>query len=173
MERTVLIENDRIALVPYTRDDDEKMAACWRDPGTQRGFNNILSGDCREFFAFDISLFPFWATVVDKETGCTVGSLRLGLDTPCPDLAIWIWPEHQGMGYGTASFRLALRYVFAHLPYREVAAGCFMDNVRSQRMLRRLGFRRCPENDMVEPNCFTGEPTTQHGFLITENEIRD
>lgn len=167
-----LTENDHIALIPYSHDDDSCMAACWKDPSTQRGYNNILSEDCHEFFAFEIAQFPFWVTVLVKDTGCRVGSIRLGLDQECPDLAIWIWPQFQSMGYGTASFRLALQYLFAHFPYTELSAGCYMDNERSLRMLRRIGFTRCPSNDIVEPNCFTGQPTTQFGFKITPDRIR-
>lgn len=171
-DRTPITENERIALLPYTHADDKDMAACWKDIGTQRGFNNILSESCREFFMFEISQFPFWVTILDKKTNCTVGSIRLGLDEECPDLAIWIYPQYRSMGYGTESFRMSLQYLFEHNRYTELSAGCYMDNEKSLRMLKKIGFTHCPQNDIEEPNCFTGESTKQFGFRITPEQIR-
>lgn len=168
-----LAENDRIALLPYTREDDTDMIACWKDEGTQRGYNTILDEDCKPFFQFDISQFPFWVTVLDKRTNCKVGSLRLGIDEECPDLAIWIYPKYRSMGYGTESFRMSLKYLFNRYHYRELAAGCYIDNEKSMRMLKRIGFSRAPSDDEEMPNCFTGEPTKMLGFKITASEIRD
>lgn len=167
-----IAENQRIALLPYTHEDDGDMIACWRDTGTQRGFNTILDEDCKQFFAFDIAQFPFWVTVLDKKTGCKVGSLRLGLDEKCPDLAIWIYPKYRSMGYGKESFRLSLAYLFDQRGYAELAAGCYVDNEKSMRILKGLGFTRVPEDDEESPNCFTGEPTTMLGFKITADGVR-
>lgn len=167
-----IAENDRIALLPYTHEDDGDMIACWRDAGTQRGYNNILDDDCRQFFAFDISQFPFWVMVRDQKTGCKVGALRLGLDEECPDLAIWIYPQYRSMGYGGESFRLSLKYLFEQRGYSELAAGCYMDNEKSLRILKRIGFERVPEKDEEEPNCFTGEPTRLLAFKIKAENFR-
>lgn len=167
-----LIEDSRIALLPYTHDDDKDMADCWKDAGTQQGFNCILDENCEQFFQFEISQFPYWVTVWDKQLNCKVGSLRLGLDE-VPDLAIWIYPKYRSMGYGTASFRLSLKYLFSHYHYPELAAGCFMDNEKSLRMLKRIGFTRCPSHDEEEINCFSGEPTIMYGFRITAEEVKE
>lgn len=168
----VLAENHRIALLPYTHEDDGDMTACWHDTGTQRGFNTILDEDCKQFFQFEISRFPFWVTVLDKGTNRKVGSLRLGLDEPCPDLAIWIYPQYRSLGYGRESFRLALEYLFESCGYSRLAAGCYMDNEKSMRILKGLGFTRAPEEDEEEPNCFTGEPTKLLAFKITADAMR-
>lgn len=109
--------------------------------------------------------------MLDKRTNHRIGSLRLGLDE-CPDLAIWIYPQYRGMGYGTQSFRLALKYLFEKHRFAELRAGCYMDNVKSLRMLRHIGFSRVPEEDEQEPNAFTGEPTILYAFKITPELLK-
>ncbi len=163
-----LIEDPRIGLTPYTHNDDSDMFSCWLDTDTQRGYNCTYEQALEGFRRFEIERFPFWVTIVDKELDRKVGSLRLGLDEPCPDLAIWIYPQYRHRGYGTRSFALALKYIFSHYPYPEIAAGCFEDNLYSIRILQRLGFTRCPDGDVVETDCFTGRDRTMWEFRITK-----
>lgn len=98
----------------------------WRHKKDIAAHTSKLWGGVRHF---EIECFPFWAVVVDKKLDKRVGTLRLGLDEPCPDLALWIYPQYRNKGYGTASFALALRYIFSNYPYSEIAADCFEDNL--------------------------------------------
>lgn len=168
-----LIENHTLGLVPYTHDDDYDMYMCWKDVDTQKGYNGVFGQSFEEYQATDISRFPFWVTVVDKNTRKRVGTLRLGLDEVCPDLAIWIYPDYRNRGYGTKAFRLALDYIFDRYPYREISAGCYCDNVYSLRMLNKIGFVRYPNGDGHEINCFTGKEITQLEFRITNSKGLD
>ncbi len=166
-----LIENLTIGLEPYTHQDDYDMYLCWKDVDTQKGYNGIFDQTLDEFRKTDISRFKFWVTAVDKNMGERVGTLRLGLDETCPDLAIWIYPNHRNKGYGTKAFQLALEYIFDKYPYKEISAGCYCDNEHSLRMLDKIGFVRYPNGDEHETNCFTGEETTQLGFRIANSKV--
>lgn len=161
-----LIENSHIGLIPYTHNDDEDLLVCWFDMNTQRGYNCKYEQALEGFRRFEIERFPFWVTVADKKLERRVGSLRLGLDEICPDLAIWIYPQYRHRGYGMVSFALALKYIFEHYPYPEIAAGCFEDNLYSMRIIKKLGFIHYPDGDIVEPDCFTGEDRTMREFRI-------
>ena len=90
-----LIESSLIGLTPYTHNDDEDMFSCWRDMSTQRGYNCTYEQALEGFRRLEIEQFPFWVTVVGKGLDKPVGSLRLGLDEVCPDLAIWIYPQYR------------------------------------------------------------------------------
>jgi len=164
-----LIENDHLALVPYTHEDDYDMYLCWKDPQTQKGYNFIFTQTFEQFQKTDLSRFKFWVTVIDKTLAKRIGVLRLGLDEKCPDLAIWIYPDCRNKGYGTEAFRLALEYIFQTFPYQKISAGCYCDNVYSLRMLSKVGFIRFPEEDEKEPNCFTGEETVQLSLKISKS----
>ena len=166
-----LVENNRIGLIQYTHADDQDMFLCWQDIGTQKGYNGIFSMTFDEFSKADISQFSFWVTIVDKSTSARVGTLRLGLDDDCPDLAIWIYPKYRNMGYSKESFRLALLYLFEKYQYQQLSAGCYWDNEASQRMLKSIGFKRYSNGDCEEINVFTGKPTVQQEFRITKAQI--
>ena len=164
-----LIEDAHIGLTPYTHNDDEDMFSCWLDMDTQKGYNCTQEQALKGFRHFEIERFPFWVTVVDKKLNARVGSLRLGLDETCPDLAIWIYPQYRRRGYGTGAFVLALKYIFDSDQYPEIAAGCFEDNLYSMRIIKKLGFVRYPEGDVVEKDCFTGQDRVMQEFRITKS----
>ncbi len=161
-----LIENEVLGLRPYTHDDDYDMYLCWKDIDTQKGYNGIFDDTFEDFRIFDINRFKFWVTAIDKKINKSVGTLRLGLNEECPDLAIWIYPQHRNKGYGTASFKMALEYIFKNFDYDEISAGCFCDNMCSKKMLENIGFTRYPDGDENEINCFTGKMTTQLEFRL-------
>lgn len=158
-------------MTPYTHDDDGDMFSCWLDMDTQKGFNCKYEQAMEGFRHYEIELFPFWVTVVDKKLNKRVGSLRLGLDEPCPDLALWIYPQYRHRGYGASSFALALKYIFSSYQYPEIAAGCFEGNLYSMRIVNKLGFIHHPDGDIVEPDCFTGQDRTMRDFRIAKSVI--
>jgi aminoglycoside 6'-N-acetyltransferase len=49
---------------------------------------------------------------------------------------------HQGRGYATEAVRAVLEHLFTHRGVRRVSAECDPRNVRSARLLERIGFRR-------------------------------
>ena len=164
-----LMEDSHIGLTPYTHNDDEDMFSCWLDMDTQKGYNCTYEQALEGFRHFEIERFPFWVTVVDKNLDRRVGSLRLGLDETCPDLAIWIYPQYRHRGYGIRSFALALKYIFGSCQYSEIAAGCFEDNLYSMKIIKKLGFFHYPDGDIVEKDCFTGQDRIMREFRITKS----
>jgi len=149
------------------------MFSCWLDLDTQKGYNCTYEQALEGFRRFEIVSFPFWVTIVDKKLDRKVGALRLGLDEPCPDLAVWIYPQYRHRGFGARSFALALKYIFSSYQYPEIAAGCFEDNLYSMRILNKLGFIRYPDGDITESDCFTGEDRTMREFRIKKSIMED
>ena len=158
-----LASDGRIALRAFVQEDMAEWTACWQDETTQRGFNFVPPPDGGWLAAQDIARFPFWVAVVELSTGRTLGSLRLSPDPEHPDLAIWIYPQHRGGGWGGKAFSLALQ-TLAELGYRTIHAGCFPFNMPSRRILERCGFRRWPEGDEAETSVFDGAPLTLEGY---------
>lgn len=164
-----IAENNRIAFVQYTHEDDGDMFACWQDRDTQKGYNYAFEESLDDLSSIDITVFPFWVVVIDKATGAKIGVLRLSSGEE-QDLAIWIYPNYRGIGYGTEAFSLAVDYIFRNMNLRKIYAGCYCDNKASLRMLEKVGFIRYPAGDQQEENCFTGEPITQLSFVLTIND---
>ena len=125
----LITENSMVGLTEYTSNDFADMYLCWTDIDTQKGYNGTFNQTFEEFERFQLKQFElqfkFWVTIIDKQTSQKVGVQRLGLDEICPDLAIWIYPQHRNKGYGTQSFKIALEYIFENYPNMEISAGCY------------------------------------------------
>lgn len=165
-DNMTFIEDDTILLRKYSHSDDLDLYACWQDIETQKGYNYIFKESFEEFQKFDIDQFPFWATITEKGKNISIGTVRLGPDGECPDLAIWIYKGHRSCGYGTRAFSLALQYCFAAFNLKFISAGCYQDNVKSIKMLQHIGFVRYPEFDTCETSVFTGECIKQLEYRI-------
>lgn len=75
---------------------------------------------------------------------------RVDIDAIAPQrygLGYWLAEAHQGRGYVTAAARAVLAVAATRLRATDVIAGTDADNVRSQRVLERLGFNRVEHPD--------------------------
>jgi RimJ/RimL family protein N-acetyltransferase len=75
----------------------------------------------------------------------TIGQVRL-MDWSRPDrraeVGIWIGREFWGRGFGTDALRLACQYGFRSMRLHRISAAVVVGNDRSDRMLRKVGFRK-------------------------------
>lgn len=57
-------------------------------------------------------------------------------------LSYWIREDEAGKGHATTAVRALLRWGFEQCGFRRIEADCHVDNVASQRVLEKLGFKR-------------------------------
>ena len=72
-----------------------------------------------------------------NDVGCANGSIELG---------IALSSEYQGRGLGSKAFSMAINELFER-GYKEVIAGCFIENEASRRMMEKCGMVK---TDIVE-----------------------
>ena len=165
MMRNTYIEDDTISLVEYVAQlDDMDRYRCWQDEGTQRGYNYRMAESFEEF-AQGGGKSRFIATIKRKSDGVCVGSIFVSPEDTLPDLAIMIYPQHRGKGYGTSAFSLGANYCFDELGLERIYAGCYPDNAASLAMLSRCGFVPHPEGNSSEKHFLTGEDIVQWDFV--------
>jgi RimJ/RimL family protein N-acetyltransferase len=82
--------------------------------------------------------------------------------TPAREVGWRLAPEHWGKGYATEGARGALEHAFAVLGWDEVVAMTAVQNVRSQRVMDRLGMTRDPSDDFEHPKVREGSPLRRH-----------
>jgi RimJ/RimL family protein N-acetyltransferase len=80
--------------------------------------------------------------------GIGFGPLRHG---GTPDLGFWIARQHQGQGYAVEAGRGLIALAFDGLGHDRLAAGHFVDNPASGKVLRRLGFM--PTGEVSQHHC--------------------
>ena len=72
--------------------------------------------------------------------------------TPAVEVAWRLARAHWGRGYATEAARAALDYGFDTLGLVEIVAITVPANLRSRRVMERLGMTRTPEDDFDHPN---------------------
>ena len=75
-----------------------------------------------------------------------VAGLTPHADTGNMELGYWLGREFWGQGFATEAASVVLDYAFGAGLAPEITAGCFADNIRSARVLTKLGFRIAGES---------------------------
>ena len=133
---------------PVSRADSDAMVdrveACWRDRG-----------------------YGLWA-VERHEDGCFLGYVGLwpatfdAPFTPAVEVGWRLAAEHWGHGFATEGGLAALAYGFEAVGLHEIVSFTAAGNVRSWRVMQRLGMRRDQAGDFEHPAVPVGHPARPH-----------
>jgi len=82
--------------------------------------------------------------------------------TPAVEVGWRLRPEAWGHGYATEAGRAALAVAFDRLALAEVVSITSVGNVRSRRVMERLGMARDPVDDFDNPRLPDGHPLRPH-----------
>ena len=116
---------------------------------------------------WDLHGFGLWA-VERPADGAVLGFT--GLSTPSFDAAFtpavevgWRFAYHAwGHGYATEAATAALAFGFERLGLQEIVSFTTVANVRSRRVMERLGMRHDPADDFDHPRLDEGHPLRPH-----------
>lgn len=166
MDRTIYETDGIVSLAGYIPEaDDMASYEARQDPATIKGYNHRMNCTFEEFAALP-DRCRFRASILRNTDGALIGEISISPETSLPDLAIILYPGFRGQGYGTAAFRLGVRYAFDTLKLPCLYAGCYEGNAASRRMLEKCGFVPHPEGNVPEKDVFTGEDITQYDFVV-------
>ena len=82
--------------------------------------------------------------------------------TPCVEIGWRFRREFWGRGLAFAGARLAERHAFESLRLSELVSFTTEGNLRSRRLMERLGFTRDPAEDFMHPKVPEGHPLRPH-----------
>ena len=115
----------------------------WNSPKTlAEAQEKFLKTDCRD--AEDLNFGVFL-----KENGKFIGRITVrnfhlfqqDAEKRSVFLSFWLTPEVQGKGLGTELLREICRFCFEDLNLHKIFAGVFTQNIPSQKLLAKIGFR--------------------------------
>ena len=72
----------------------------------------------------------------------------IGIDST---LGYWIAKEHWGNGYMSDAVDALMHYLFQRYPIEKISAYANLDNIGSQRVLKKCGFQNVGEEDQKSP----------------------
>ena len=155
-----MIRTDRLLLRRWTDADLAPFAAVNADPAVMQHMQGLMSAEASDAFANRIELqwaqhgWGLWAVEVPG-VAQFVGYVGLWPADYIADVMVEVgWrlaSEHWGHGYATEAAREALRFGFEMVGLDEIVSFTVPQNVRSRRVMERIGLVRDPAGDFEHP----------------------
>ena len=167
------IATSRLRLRPWHNGDLPAFAALNADPRVMEHFPERLDRPASDALAARIRAhfaahgFGFWAVEVPGGASF-IGFVGLAVPgfqapfTPCVEIGWRLAAAHWGRGYATEAAAAALAYGFARRGLEEIVSFTATTNLRSQRVMTRLGMTRSPADDFEHPSLPAGHPLRPH-----------
>jgi len=160
------LETKRLILKDWTEEDAGELFQLAKNPNVGPHAGWKPHADAAESLEIIRTLFLpslVWK-ITDKTTGGMIGSLGLETDRFRPgvaskELGYWIAEAYWGQGLATEACQTALQYGFEELKLEIVGICTGPANLRSQRVIEKLGF--------------TYEGTHRRCYKIYDGTIRD
>ncbi|MBX2804608.1 MAG: GNAT family N-acetyltransferase [Hyphomicrobiales bacterium] len=171
--KTPLIETERLLLRAWTEDDRTSWAEMGGDIHVMEYFPNLHTRERSDEMLdrFNNHIFEhgfgFWA-LEDRKSGEFIGFtglLRSGIAahfTPCVEIGWRLARSHWGKGYATEAALASLEFGFERLGLKEIAAMAVVANLRSRRVMERIGMTRDFDSDFDHPGIPAGHPLQRH-----------
>ncbi len=158
-EELIMIKNERIKIYPASREQMEKNIASETNKELKKAYGEMLEGCLVHPGEWD--WYAMW--MIEKMDGVHIGDLCFkGIEAGRnPEIGYGILKEYRGLGFATEAVKLALKWAFGHSMVKAVEAEADPDNVASQRVLVKCGFR---------PNGEIGEEGPRY-IVYGENEM--
>jgi RimJ/RimL family protein N-acetyltransferase len=88
--------------------------------------------------------------------------------TPCVEIGWRLDPEHWNCGYATEGARAVLEYGFVSLQLDEIVSFTAPGNLRSRRVMEKIGMAHSPSDDFDHPALPEGHPLRRHVLYRTD-----
>ncbi len=142
---------DRILLRPLEEGDKESVRAFAGDPEISRVTRSLTypedsekaSAWVDEHIAMTRNGQTVSAAILEKEHHRFVGAGILFLEPNHrrAEIGLWLGRPFWAQGYGPEACRGLIDYAFAVLQLKKICAYCLASNLRSRRLIQKLGFR--------------------------------
>ena len=166
----IKLRGARVSLRGWREDDLDPFAALNADPAVTEFLAGPRSREAsaqmmaRLQAGIDERGWGLWAVDLGGRcigfTGITTPRFEAHF-TPCVEIGWRLARDAWGRGYATEAARLALAYGFGELGLREIVAFTAVANLRSRRVMDKLGMQHRPEDDFDHPN-LPGHPLQRH-----------
>ena len=163
------VRTKRLILRPWREQDLEPFAALNADPKVMEFFTHPLTRRESDALAEKIQAdfgrrgYGFWAVEVPGTSdfigyvGLNYWNLEMDF-APCVDVGWRLAAEHWGKGYATEGAFAALMFGFETLQLPEIVAMATVGNVRSHRVMQKLGMKSDPAENFQHPKLPKGHP---------------
>jgi RimJ/RimL family protein N-acetyltransferase len=169
----IVSQTERLNLRHWLPSDREPFARLNADARVMEHFPNVLSreesdqGVDRIESHFQEHGFGLCAAEL-RETGVFIGFVGLAIPsfeahfTPCVEIGWRLAAEYWGQGLATEGAREMVRYAFEVVKLNQLVSITVPANMRSRRVMEKLGMTRDPSDDFDHPNIPDGHSLRHH-----------
>jgi 3-dehydroquinate dehydratase / shikimate dehydrogenase len=173
MSQAPIITTERLTLDPWKKDDLAPFRRMNADPKVMEFFPNTLTGEQSDAMASKCQAHiekHGWGlfAVHLKETSAFIGFIGLwpvsfqAHFTPATEIGWRLSSEYWGKGYATEGAKAALEYGFNQLGLKEIVSFTTEKNLRSRKVMQRLGMSYVREDDFDHPKLEDDSPLKPH-----------
>lgn len=167
------LETPRLLLRPWRDDDIPHWVAMHADPRVMEFFPSTYSEEYAKEVAAQLRTqlerhgFGWWIAEI-KQSRRFAGTIALqnvpfqAHFTPASEIGWRLPHEAWGHGYATEGARAVLEFAFTQLACDEIVSMTAEINVRSQRVMERLGMTHDPADDFDHPRLEDGDRLKRH-----------
>jgi RimJ/RimL family protein N-acetyltransferase len=168
-----VLRTERLVLRDWRDGDLEPFARMNADPRVMEYFPATLTTSESDALATRIRAelrmrrFGAWAVEIPGVAdfggfvGLSVPAFRAHF-TPCVEVGWRLAAQLWGRGYAGEAARAAVDFGFAVLGLAEIVSFTVPANLRSRRVMERLGMHRAPEDDFDHPDIAAEDPLRRH-----------
>ncbi len=168
-----MIETERLLLRRWRDADREPFARMNRDPAVMEFFPSLLSRAESDALIDRIEAhfvehgFGLWAAEL-RASGEFIGYAGLAVPrfsavfTPCVEIGWRLDAAHWGMGLASEGARAVARHGFEVMGLAEIVSFTVPANLRSRRVMEKLGMTHDPGDDFDHPMLSADHPMRRH-----------
>ena len=173
MRPAPILRTQRLILRPWRDEDVSLFAALNTDPEVMAEMGGPRNPADSEAAArrirehFDAHGYGAWAAELPG-VASFIGFIGLAIPgfeaffTPCVEIGWRLARAYWGQGYASEGARAALDFGFERLGLEEIVSFTTTTNLRSRRVMERIGMARRAEEDFDHPNLPEGHPLCRH-----------
>lgn len=173
MHQPATIRTSRLLLRPWREEDLEPLVVMSNDAKVMEYFPSFQSReDCEAMLErmrshHAVHGFGYWAVEIPGVTSFA-GFLGLAVPrfdahfTPCVEIGWRLIAEYWGEGYATEGANAALKYGFESAGLPEIVSMTAVNNIRSQRVMQKLGMSCNRDEDFDHPLVPVGHRLQRH-----------
>jgi len=147
-----------------SRAESDAFAARVRSEMAERGFGlwAIETPGVAPFIGFTGLAVPRFEAHFTGKRSAQRGRSPSGVIHDCVEVGWRLAREHWGRGYAPEAAGKALAYAFGPLGLDEIVSFTAVGNLRSRRVMEKLGMTRDPADDFDHPSLAPGHPLRRH-----------
>jgi RimJ/RimL family protein N-acetyltransferase len=92
--------------------------------------------------------------------------------TPCVEIGWRLAADYWGRGFATEGARAVVKYAFEELALDPLVSFTVPENIRSRRVMEKIGMTRDASDDFDHPNVAEGHPLRRHVLYRLQSKAR-